>query len=184
MHDLAWFFQETPQAHITRLEARIAELETGANTPLWGASTLGELDAALGDAHELSGPPHERIQMLIQQRDEARSKAAEAAPVAVGNAKKDSVTLEQIEQWAALAGFTPATFTETTFERLGDFAIFARAELALQAVPLQMGKQAGWCFPSRGRTRFVDFWDTVQKEIADVMVPVYYASDAMKKEST
>jgi hypothetical protein len=39
---------------------------------------------------------------------------------------RDAVTREQIEQWAALAGFTPATFTETTFERFGDFAIFAR----------------------------------------------------------
>ena len=40
--------------------------------PLWGASTQGQLEAALDGAHELSGPPHERISELIRQRDEAQ----------------------------------------------------------------------------------------------------------------
>lgn len=51
-----------------------------ADDPLWGASTQGQLEAALEGAHELSGPPHERINELIRQRDEARAKARHEGP--------------------------------------------------------------------------------------------------------
>lgn len=44
--------------------------EAGKDTPIWGASTLGQLDAALDGAHELSGAPHERISELIRQRSQ------------------------------------------------------------------------------------------------------------------
>jgi hypothetical protein len=47
---------------------------------VWGASTRGQLDAALDGAHELSGAPHERISELIRQRDEARSKIPHEGP--------------------------------------------------------------------------------------------------------
>lgn len=42
----------------------------------WGASTWADLHTALDGAHELSGAPHERINELIRQRDEARAAAS------------------------------------------------------------------------------------------------------------
>jgi hypothetical protein len=42
------------------------------NEAIWGASTHSDLHCALDAAHELSGPPHERISELIRQRDRAR----------------------------------------------------------------------------------------------------------------
>jgi hypothetical protein len=42
-------------------------------------------------------------------------------------AQQDSVTREQITEWAKRAGFAPSQWSEKVFELFGDFAIFARA---------------------------------------------------------
>jgi hypothetical protein len=44
---------------------------------------------------------------------------------------KDSVTREQVQSWAKLAGFT--VWTESNLEKLGDFAIFARKDREIPA---------------------------------------------------
>lgn len=60
---------------------------------VWGASTLADLCDAMDLAHELGGPPHERIKKLIKQRDEARA-ALRRAPVAEERAAyRQAVTL-------------------------------------------------------------------------------------------
>jgi hypothetical protein len=42
--------------------------------------------------------------------------------------------------------------------------------------PAAPGEQAGWCYPTGGRTRFADMGDTVASEFAETMRPVYYAA--------
>jgi len=56
---------------------------------------------------------------------------------------KDAVTREQIEAWAKLAGIDH--FTEKGLERLGDFAIFARAALHPAAPEKTDGEAAFMC---------------------------------------
>lgn len=69
-------------------------------------------------------------------------------------ADRDSVTREQIEQWAALAGFTPAQFTETTFERFGEFAIFARQARATSPQSGEKGEEpVAWALESELNAR-------------------------------
>lgn len=51
------------------------------DAPVWGASTLADLNASMEGAHELSGAPHERIDQLIDQRNQARAESAERGAV-------------------------------------------------------------------------------------------------------
>lgn len=41
--------------------------------------------------------------------------------------------------------------------------------------PVEAGEQASWCYPDRGRTRFADMGDTVDKTVSEKMRAVYYA---------
>lgn len=72
--------KETPRLYFAPLVGMLKGLKDSTKVmeavreeaPAWGSSTLAELNAALDGAHELSGPPHERISELIRQRDEER----------------------------------------------------------------------------------------------------------------
>lgn len=116
------------------------------DVPIWGASTLAQLDASIDGAHDLSGAPHERISELIQQRDEAlASQAAPAttvySPEFVRNKFADYETqiLNLREELAARVPDTArdAKQDRTDFDVLADkFGLWAEQREALWALHL------------------------------------------------
>lgn len=99
-------------------EARVAEL-TSPTYKVWGSSTIADLYSAIDDAHELSGPPHERIAELIRQRDEYREKCA------VVNAEDDPAEL-----WAEIHKLRAEVQGPTGHATWKDAAVAERTEAA------------------------------------------------------